>query len=186
MATLARLLALEVDDLKTLRANKTVTAPPRKAEWPVTVITEYVEHLRAAADDDGNGDAHVQRTRLLRQQADKLEMENALTRGQTVQVSEVVGRWTKLLSTTRARLLSMPTALAIIVANQNEVACCQSIIEHEVHDALMELSAYDPLDTGRGNGAAADGGSVDGDIETAAKTNSGGVGRPRKAVERRG
>ena len=186
ISTIAKLLALDVDQLKALRANKTITAPPRKPEWPVSVITEYVEHLRATVDGDGDGDAHVQRTRLLRQKADKLEMENSLTRGETVRVADVVSRWAKILGATRTRLLSMPTTLATIVANENEVARCQSIIENQVYEALTELSAYDPdNDTGRVNGAASDGDAVDGDIETAASTNSRGVGRSRKAVERR-
>tara|TARA_Y100000593_G_C4283280_1_gene323930 strand:+ start:608 stop:1192 length:585 start_codon:yes stop_codon:yes gene_type:complete len=183
ISTIAKLLALDVDRLKALRANKTITAPPRKPEWPVSVITEYVEHLRATVDGDGDGDAHVQRTRLLRQQADKLEMENSLTRGETVRVADVVSRWAKILGATRTRLLSMPTTLATIVANENEVARCQSIIEGEVYDALSELSAYDGKDDGgRPSGAAADGSANDGDVETTAKIDRRAVGRQGAAA----
>ena len=59
-------------------------------------------------------------------------------RHEYVAVADVANAWGEVLSAVRARLLSMPTTLATIVANENEVARCHAIIETHVHEALAE------------------------------------------------
>ncbi len=99
-------------------------------------------------------------------------MELAKARREFVAVADVASAWNDVLSAVRGRLLSMPTTLATIVANENEVARCQAIVETQVHEALTELSAYDP-----NNNA----GRVDSTAQTRKNCEpADAFGRPRK------
>ena len=80
-------------------------------------------------------DLTAERTRKLAAEAQLAEMELAKARHEYVAVADVAGAWSEVLSAVRGRLLSMPTTLATIVANENEVARCQAIIE--TYDSLL-------------------------------------------------
>ncbi len=140
METMARLLGLDVFALKELRKQKVVTAPARRTEWPVSVVTQYVEYLRLRAFGGGDDDAHVQRTRLLKQQADKLEMENSATRGETVAVDAASLVWAEVIGYAKSRLLSIPAKMAPIVAVEDSPAICKALIEEQVVEVLDELT----------------------------------------------
>jgi hypothetical protein len=127
-------------------------------------------------------DLTAERTRKLAAEAQLAEMERA----KYVGVVDVAGAWGEVLSAVRGRLLSMPTTLATIVANENEVARCQEIIERHVHEALTELSGYEPgIDAGRFNGAAGNGDRGNDGATAAAQAKRRPVGRPRKAAKLR-
>ena len=128
----------------------------------------------------------AERTRKLAAEAQLAEMELAKARHEYVAVADVASAWGEVLSAVRSRLLSMPTTLATIVANENEVARCQAIIETHVHEALTELSGYDPnIDAGRVNGAAGNGDRSNGAATATAQAKRRPVGRPRKAAKLR-
>ena len=129
-------------------------------------------------------DLTAERTRKLAAEAQLAEMELAKARHEYVAVADVASAWSEVLSAVRARLLSMPTTLATIVANENEVARCQAIIETHVHEALTELSGYAPnIDAGRVNGAAGNGDRSNGGATATAQAKRRPVGRPRKAAK---
>jgi len=119
-------------------------------------------------------------------EAQLAEMELAKARHEYVSVADVAGAWGEVLSAVRGRLLSMPTTLATIVANENEVARCQEIIERHAHEALTELSGYEPgIDAERFNGAAGNGDRGNDGATAAAQAKRRPVGRPRKAAKLR-
>ena len=174
METMARLLGLDVFALKELRKQKVITAPARKTEWPVGVVTQYVEYLRVRAFGGGEDDAHVQRTRLLKQQADKLEMENSATRDETVGVVSASLVWAEIIGQAKGRLLSIPAKLAPIVAVEDAPAICKALIEEQVFEVLDEL-ADEIAAWAEDAGSGADEGGSDG-AETAAETDYERVG----------
>ena len=131
-------------------------------------------------------DLTAERTRKLAAEAQLAEMELAKARHEYVGVADVAGAWSEVLSAVRGRLLSMPTTLATIVANENEVARCQAIIETHVHEALTELSGYDPnIDAGRVSGTTGNGDRRNGGATATAQAKRRPVGRPRKAAKLR-
>ena len=131
-------------------------------------------------------DLTAERTRKLATEAQLAEMELAKARHEYVAVVDVASAWGEVLSEIRGRLLSMPTTLATIAANKNEVARCQAIIETHVHEALTELSGYAPnIDAGRVNGAAGNGDRSNGAVTATAQAKRRPVGRPRKAAKLR-
>jgi len=131
-------------------------------------------------------DLTAERIRKVAAEAQLAEMELAKARHEYEGVADVASAWSEVLSAVRGRLLSMPTTLATIVANENEVARCQAIIETHVHEALTELSGYDPnIDAGRVNGAAGNGDRSNGAATATAQAKRRPGGRPRKAAKLR-
>ena len=131
-------------------------------------------------------DLTAERTRKLAAEAQLAEMELAKARHEFVAVADVASAWGEVLSAVRGRLLSMPTTLATIVANENEVARCQAIVETQIHEALTELSGYVPeIDAGRVSGAAGNGDASYGGATATAQAKRRPVGRPRKAAKLR-
>ena len=127
-----------------------------------------------------------ERARKVAAEAQLVEMELAKARHEYVAVADVACAWGEVLSAVRGRLLSMPTTLATIVANENEVARCQAIIETHVHEALTELSGYDPnIDAGRVSGTMGNGDRSYGGATATAQAKRRPVGRPRKAAKLR-
>jgi len=138
---LAKLLGLDVFALKELRKKKIVKAPARRSQWPVSVVTEYVEYLRQLAAGDISEDAHAQRTRLLKEQADKLEMENALTRNSVVEAAAIEKVWFQITQMIKARFIELPAHVAPMVVGEIKPSVVKAIIEKEVFNSLNELSA---------------------------------------------
>ena len=131
-------------------------------------------------------DLTAERTRKLAAEAQLAEMELAKARHEYVGVADVAGAWSEVLSAVRGRLLSMPTTLATIVANENEVARCQAIIETHVHEALTELIWYGRnIDAGRVCGITGNGDRSNGAATATAQAKRRSVGRPRKAAKLR-
>ena len=129
-------------------------------------------------------DLTAERTRKLAAEAQLAEMELAKARHEYVGVADVASAWSEVLSAVRGRLLSMPTTLATIVANENEVARCQAIIETHVHEALTELNVYAPnIDAGRVSGTPGNGDRSNGGATATTQAKRRPVGRPRKAAK---
>ena len=138
---IAKLLGLEKEELHNLRRKKIITAPARKDEWAVTVVKEYCDYLRKQVNpEQAEMDAHAERTRLVKEQADKLEMENAITKNELVRLETTINLWAYLVQNAKNKLLKIPTKSANLLALEDEVAVCKEIIENEILEALNELS----------------------------------------------
>jgi hypothetical protein len=85
-------------------------------------------------------DLGTQRARQHREMADKLEMENQVTRGELVKSSEVALLWETLTTEARQRLMMIPARVADQVARVNRKNDARKIIEQEIRDALVSLS----------------------------------------------
>lgn len=121
------------------------------------------------------------RTRKVNAEAEIAELELKKIHGELVIAEDVVGAWNDVLAALKAKLLSIPTKSAPIVASENNPAICQNIIEDLVNEALEELSNYDPkIDPTKA--AVESPQEIDGDTTATTKTNSKRVGRPRKTT----
>jgi phage terminase Nu1 subunit (DNA packaging protein) len=76
-------------------------------------IAKYVATLRLKARGRGGEEvtasAAVERSRLAKAQADKVEIANAKARGDLVEVRAVEAEWSGVLRTVRAGILAMPS-----------------------------------------------------------------------------
>ena len=74
--------------------------------------------------------------------ADKLEMENAVRRGELVERKDVLIHIQKSFAAVRAKLLAIPTKAAPVVITLGEVNLAQTTLKKFVYDALDELTEY--------------------------------------------
>ena len=86
-------------------------------------------------------DLVAERARLAKEQADRIAMENDLTRGSVVHVDDVIEIVGKCLSTTRTRLLAIPSECALRFAAARTPALAEDVIRTVIYDALTELSS---------------------------------------------
>lgn len=130
-----------------------------------------------------DADYNAARARKMEADAQMAELELLKAKRELVAASDVQGAWVDVLSAMKAKLLSLPTKCAPLIATETEIGIIQDIIQGQIDEALNELSAYEPQQNA-GSAKVADGGSVasDANTEATAKTKRGRVGRPRKAT----
>ena len=105
-------------------------------------VGRYCAHLRdqAAARGAGGGAGSglaAERLRHTREKADQVELANARTRGELVELATVEADWTRILVALRARLLAVPSRCAS--RNGQLTPADLAAIDREIRDALTEL-----------------------------------------------
>lgn len=121
------------------------------------------------------------RTRKMNADAEIAELELSKVRGELVETQKVIDAWVEVLSAMRAKMLSLPSVLAPVVANDEDVASCQDIIEKQVYEALEELASYEP----QGQDNKKNNKRSNGQPEASAKNDGVRLGRPRKTTKLR-
>ena len=121
------------------------------------------------------------RTRKMNADAEIAELELSKVRGELVETQQVIDAWVEVLSAMRAKMLSLPSVLAPVVANDEDVASCQDIIEKQVYEALEELASYEP----QGQDNKKNSKRSNGQPEASAKNDGVRLGRPRKTTKLR-
>ena len=128
-------------------------------------------------------DYDTERTRKMKADADIAEITLAKVQGELCKTEDVVKAWESVLHACKAKLLSMPTKVSPVVANETDTATIKQLLEDQIREALDELANYqptvDPVNTGSAAGAT---GSGDETANTAPAPKRGRVGRPRKAA----
>lgn len=122
-----------------------------------------------------------ERTRKMAADARIAEIELAKVEGELVPAEEVVTAWTDVVGAVKAKLLSIPTKAAPILANEESAGGCQIILEDLINEALEELANYEPETdpTSTSSGSLEEG---DDDLPPSATPKRKPVGRPRKTA----
>ena len=121
------------------------------------------------------------RTRKVNAEAEIAELELAQVHGRLVAAEDVIAAWTDVLGAVKARLMSVASKAAPVVASETNPGMCQQIIEDLVREALEELSGYDPQISAT-TATVERPEEGDGGPEAAAKAKRGRVGRPKKTT----
>lgn len=107
-------------------------------------VTAYCGYIREIAAGRSNGedglDLVAERARLAKEQADALEMKNALTRGEMLRREDVDAAVHGAFARVRARLISVPVKLAPVVMAIETPSEAQAAIRDAIYEALRELS----------------------------------------------
>lgn len=123
------------------------------------------------------------RARKVAAEAQIAELELAKVQGELVIAEDVVSAWADTLAGLKAKLVSIPSKAAPIVASDDSAGGCQKVIEDLVREALEELANYDPkIDPGNTQRVASTPEESDGSAETASAPKRKRVGRPRKTA----
>jgi len=89
-------------------------------------------------------DYDAARTRKMNADAEIAEMELAQLRLKLCNTDDVIKAWADVLNACRAKFLSLPTKLAPVVANEDDASLVKKLLEDQIHEALSELSNYNP------------------------------------------
>ena len=100
----------------------------------------YLRWLRSRVPGGGaSKDLNAERARLTAAQAEKTEIDLAERRGELLPVDSVASLWTRVLTDTKTKLLSLPSKLAPqVIGKSREEA--RAKIEHAIHEALRTLA----------------------------------------------
>lgn len=146
VASLARLFNLTERRIQQM-ARDGIIPKPEKGKYDLIGCTRaYIKYLqeRASGREVEPQDAYLERARLLKAQADKTELEVKSMNGEVVPSEQVEMLWSGLVAAFRAKMLAMPTRCALRVMNLKTYPEIESCLRDHVHEALTELSRYDP------------------------------------------
>jgi phage terminase Nu1 subunit (DNA packaging protein) len=115
--------------------------------WPS--IRGYIKYLQERKvnqwDADGDDDNYTKhRSRLTQAKADMAQMQAAAMKGEFHEASVVQEVWIDMLMNCRSKLLALPTKAAPKLRKETSLAVVKNILEEGIHEALQELSEYDP------------------------------------------
>jgi len=131
-------------------------------------------------------DYNAARARKMEADADLAELELLQAKKELLSANDVFNSWVEVLAAMRAKMLSLPTVTAPLVANETDIGAIQHIIEKQIHEALDELSTYEPNKPDRSKTSTKANDKVsDVSFKATTKANSSRMGRPRKATKLR-
>ena len=144
-STIAKLFHLTERRVQQLAKEGAIPKAGRGKYELAGCVQGYVKYLQARADGMGVEpvDLHEQRTRLLKAQADKVEMEVLTLSGGLIPADQVVLAWQQLVAAFRARCLAMTSRLAPQLAGNNDIQAIKVSITDAVYEALEELSRFE-------------------------------------------
>jgi hypothetical protein len=129
----------------------------------------------------GGGEYDDQRQRLAAAQAERVEHENAVRRGQLADMREVEKFWTDCIANARAKALSRASKLSPQLVNIGDASVIAAAIRADTNAFLAELADYEPASGGL---AGVDPANIEG-LESAAGPDGKPVVRSRAKVKQR-
>lgn len=101
-------------------------------------VPAYIGRLRDIRGKQSAGDAEhkVERTRVAKAQADKIELENAVRRGEMIPVSDVRREWLTIATDLRSALLAIPLRVSARMGLSREAS---ATLDTEIRQALEDL-----------------------------------------------
>lgn len=105
----------------------------------------YCAHLRSVAgnksgDPETDLDLTAERARKAKEEADKLEMQNAKERGELLARGDVDAAVVGAFARVRARMIGVPSKVAPLVVSMDNPAEAEGVIRSAVYEALKELA----------------------------------------------
>ena len=115
---------------------------PRNADgsYHGPAIVAYFIAKRCGSETE-DGERHpTQRERLAAAQAEKVEVENRIRRGELCEIELVGAEWDDIVMSARAKFLSLPTKVAPQLIGRTDPNVIRSILKTEIDSALAELA----------------------------------------------
>ncbi len=142
---LTKLLNLSIPQCYNL-ANSGTIPKPDNGFWNLAACANaYIKYLQGRAGTEKR-DYAVERTRLTKAQADKVEMEIKVLAGELLPSSLVESIWSKMTSAARQRLLAVPYRMAQAALSAESFQAIEAAAADLIREALNELHQYDPAD----------------------------------------
>lgn len=107
-------------------------------------IRSYIEFLNEKNSDEEELNKTVEEALWTRARRQKAELDLQIMKGELHRSEDVKRVMNKMLSSFRARILSIPTKTASLLIGQTEIPIIKDILKDTLYEALTELSDYDP------------------------------------------
>lgn len=146
VSTIANLFNLTERRVQQLASQNVIPKAERGKYDLVACVRGYISYLqdRAFGKDVQPVDAHQERARLIKAQADKTELEVQTLHRSLVSVEEAEMQWASLIVAFRSRMLAIPTRAAQALLALKEFHEIELFLREQIHEALNELSRYEP------------------------------------------
>ncbi len=112
----------------------------------INCCAAYIRYLQNKLAEKGNGPEGNERKHLLQLQCEKLALEIKSSNREVLPADQVISIWSHMLLKLRSKILALPYRSASLVVNQNKLEDIEKIIKTLVHEALIELSEFDPAE----------------------------------------
>lgn len=144
VSTIAKLLLITDRRVQQLSKEGVIPKTEHGRYQLAPAVQGYIRYLqdRSLGRPSAPEDFHSEKTRLVRLQADRAELEVSEMAGDLVRSQDVSREWYNAVSDCKGRLLSIPTKAAPIVAAETSAGACKKIIDDLVFEALEELGSY--------------------------------------------
>ena len=146
---IADILNLTTQRVGQLVAEGVIEKNPAKKFELVPTIKKYILHLKLKTD--GKADERTiaqqldaEKVRSERAKADMAEIKLARMQGTMHDAADVERVMTNMLSSMRAKLLTIPTKVAPQLIAQEDLSVIQDIVRRNIYEALDELTEYKP------------------------------------------
>lgn len=141
-AGMADLLVCDERTVRDLAARNLLVRAGRGLFDVAGSLKKYVPHLRSVASARGGSTAQENlseaRARLAAEQADRVALQNQISRGEMVLSADVTARWSEVCASIRQKMLSIPTQAAAAMPAMSRAEI--DIIDRLIRDGLTELS----------------------------------------------
>ena len=113
----------------------------RSKRYKGATILKAIKSYYGAVGDDGDTTLEKERIRLTAAQANRAEMELAVSRGALLPVDDVIRESTKALAAIKAVVMNLPARIAPAVFNQSTSRDVENVAKGIVTSALDQLQA---------------------------------------------
>lgn len=107
----------------------------------VQSVNGYIKYLQNQLNNNSEfKDLKFEKTRLIKFQADKSQIELKLIQGNAILITDIETEISNMILTVRTKLLTIPNKLAPLLINETDLAIVENIIKTNIYEILEELS----------------------------------------------
>jgi len=144
VATISRLLLLTERRVQQLVKEGVIPKTERNRYELAPAVQGYIRYLqeRMAGNTSAPADFHLEKSRLVKLQADKAQIELDHLNEILVKTEDVSKEWQSILVDMKSKMLSIPSKAAPLLSGQTEIHVIMDMLQSFVEEALLELSEY--------------------------------------------
>lgn len=147
---LAEILGITPRRIQQLVEDEVIPRPEKPGQYDIPACVQAYYYKEFCGDEEGELDGKYERARKAKAEADRIEFDLGIKRGQYVSVELVKHELEKIIMNCRGKLLAMPRKLAPTLATAETPNEAEVILTDGVEEILNELvtPGFDESDTG--------------------------------------
>lgn len=153
VSTISKLLLLTERRVQQLVKEGVIPKTERNRYELAPAVQGYIRYLqeRMVGNTAQPLDYQVEKSRLVRIQADKAQLELDHLNEVLVSTQEVSKEWESILNDLKSKMLSVPSKAAPLIRDETETNVIMDILQSFVDEALLELASYGKHVEGQNN-----------------------------------